>query len=303
MNAAPPALSLIVPTRGRPHLLAQFIRSLIATTRRPHQVEVVLVVDEDDAVPGVRAPFPVRSVVGPPGRTMGELNRAGYAAARGEFVMLLNDDVVARTRGWDSVVLKCFRRFPDPIALVHVNDTLIRDYLCTFPILPRAYIEMIGGICPAVYERYRIDDHIEDPFNMLAFVGVRRSIYLPDVAFEHRNSVNHPTAGAVYESDPAILARDSTRFEDLLPQRKATALRLLERIEGRLDPRKAARIKSIVDSFDLRVAGRQNVVRAPWVRRAPSELLACGKRLHACYARAGARGLVRAAVNRLAHHQ
>ena len=47
---------------------------------------------------------------------MGELNRAGYAASQGEHVMLLNDDVVVKTRGWDTIVLECFQRFPDPIA-------------------------------------------------------------------------------------------------------------------------------------------------------------------------------------------
>ena len=133
-------------------------------------------------------------------------------------------------------MLRCFRRFPDPIALVHVNDTLIRDYLCTFPILSRAYVEFVGGICPAEYERYRIDDHIEDAFNLLAHVGIRRSVYLPDVVFEHCNSVNDPTAGAVYESDPVILARDASRFDAMLPQRKELALKLLEWIEGGARP-------------------------------------------------------------------
>lgn len=303
MNSPGIALSLIVPTRGRPRQLARFVESLIRTTRRPKQIELVLVVDDDDRSPDVRAPFTVNVTGGPRGRTMGELNRAGYAASRGEHVMLLNDDVIARTRGWDEAVLRCFRRFPDPVALVHVNDTLIRDYLCTFPILPRTCVGLMGGLCPAKYERYRIDDHIEDPFNMLAHVGIRRSLYLPDVIFEHCNSVNHPTAGAVYESDPVILARDAERFEASLPQRKATALRMLEVIERRIDPSKATRIEAISDSFPLRTAGRQQVIRASWVRRAPRELLACGTRLGNCYRRAGIDGLAKAAWKRLSHRQ
>lgn len=303
MNPPGIALSLIVPTRGRPRQLARFVESLIRNTRRPQQIELVLVVDDDDRKPDVRAPFSVNVVNGPPGRTMGNLNRAGFAASSGEHVMLLNDDVIARTRGWDVTVLNCFRRFPDPVALVHTNDTLIRDYLCTFPIVSRSCVHLMGGICPEEYERYRIDDHIEDPFNMLAHVGIRRSVYLPDVVFEHCNSVNHPTAGAVYESDPVVLARDAERFETMLPHRKATALRMLEVIEGRIDPGRAADIESIIDSFALRAPGRQQVIRSSRIRRAPKELLACGTRLRNCYQRAGFGGLANAAWRRLSHRQ
>ncbi len=292
-----PALSLIVPTRGRPHALARFLRSLADTARAPKQFEVVLVVDSDDDTPRkFNLPFEVRIATGPPGRTMGELNRAGYAATRGEFVMLLNDDVIARTRGWDRVVLQQLRRFPDPIVLVHVNDTLIRDYLCTFPILSREYVELGGGICPAEYERYRIDDHIQDAFDILAHVGVRRSVYLPDVIFEHCNSVNHPTAGAVYESDPAILARDAPRFEAMRPQRKALALKALAIIQGEVAPEQIAIIEAVADSFALRTPGRQIVVRERWWK-----VKAWARRLKACYGRDGATGLFRAALRQIAH--
>jgi hypothetical protein len=296
MSASRPALSLIVPTRDRPAPLARFLHSLACTTRDPRQLEVILVVDSDDAPPTVPPlPFAVRVETGPPGRTMGELNNAGFAASRGELVMLLNDDVIVRTRGWDRTVLRQYRRFPDRLALVHVNDTLMRDHLCTFPILSREYLDLLGSFCPAEYERYRIDDHLQDPFDMLAAVGVRRTVYLPDVIFEHCNSVNHPEAGAVYESDPAILARDAPRFDAFLPVRKAYALRLLERIEGRLDPVKVARIEAIRDSFALRTPGRQITVRP--LRARVAEAI---RRAAACHRRGGIAGLFRAAIRRLA---
>src|SRR4051812_23389179 len=98
----PVQLSLIVPTRGRPDALGRFLDSLYRTAADLSRIEVVLVVDSD-AVPAV-APLPglaTNVVAGPPHRTMGQLNRAGCAAARGEFLMLLNDDVVARTPAWD----------------------------------------------------------------------------------------------------------------------------------------------------------------------------------------------------------
>jgi hypothetical protein len=293
-----PTLSLIVPTRGRPRMLQRMLASAAATARNPEQLEIVLVTDEDNPVRAREIPrLAVKEVAGPPGRTMGKMNNDGYAASSGEYVMLLNDDVVIRTRGWDRTILHCFRRFPDPIALVHVNDTLIRDYLCTFPVLSRAYCELIGAICPVEYERYRIDDHIEDVFNMLAWLGVRRTVYLPDVVFEHCNSVNHPTAGQVYESDPTILARDAPRFESLLRMRKQQVKQVLTYLGCTTDSR-VERLEQITDSFALRTQDRQLVVRSAWWKRAPRRCASIIDKVNRRYQRSGGLGVVRSLLRR-----
>src|SRR5688500_3975446 len=97
-----PLFSLIVPTRGRPAQLRRMLESVARTASHPERIEVVLVVDADDPASLVTHPrLTVRQVVGPPGRTMGALNNAGFVASAGDFVMLLNDDVIVRTRGWD----------------------------------------------------------------------------------------------------------------------------------------------------------------------------------------------------------
>jgi len=303
----PPTLSLIVPTRGRPAPLRRFLDSVASTARRPERIEVVLVVDDDDPVSLAvcHRRLNIRHVVGPAGRTMGALNAAGYAASAGDFVMLLNDDVVVRTRGWDDTVLGCFERFPDRLALVHVNDTLVRDRLCVFPLVGRRFCELAGEICPTDYRRYRIDDHIEDVFNLLAVLGERRTVYLPDVVFEHRNAVVHPTAGRVYQSDPTILAEDAPRFDAHFPARKELALRVMAAIGGRGDP--AAwrdRLSCVSDPFALRTPGRQYVVRAAWWKRVPGDAAAwvkrAGARVRTRYRLEGGGGLVHAAGRQVA---
>jgi hypothetical protein len=303
-----PTFSLIVPTRGRPGRLRRFLDSVAGTAYHPERIEVVLVIDADDPVSQMAAHpvLTIRRVVGPSGRTMGALNTAGYAASAGDYIMLLNDDVIVRTPGWDATALACFRRFPDPIALVHVNDTLIHEHLCTFPLVSRAFCELAGGVCPVAYRRYRIDDHIEDVFNLLAAFGERRTVYLPDVVFEHTNAVDHPQAGRVYQSDPAILAQDAPLFDALFPARKELVLRLLAFIEGGSDPirtqtRRATLIR-LADPFALRTAGRQHVVRSPLWTRGP-ELLGMARRLVSrvawCARRKGCRGLLGAATRQL----
>lgn len=261
-----PSFSLVVPTRKRPEKLARFLDSVARTAAHPERVEVVLVIDDDDRASCVSHPrLNVKYAVGAPGRTMGALNNAGFASSTGNWVMLLNDDVILRTPGWDAIAPKCAAQYPDQFVLLHVNDTLIRHHFCVFPLVSRAFYQLCGEVCPTAYRRYRIDDHIEDVFNLLALLGERRSVYLPDVIFEHDNAVQHPEAGAVYESDPAILALDAPTFDALLPMRKELALRVLKVIDPNTDLSAArAKLDTVTDSFAIRTEGRQHVVRVPW---------------------------------------
>lgn len=300
-----PRLSLIVPTRGRPAKLARMLDSVAGTTYHPERLEVVLVVDADDPASVVQHPrLRIRHAIVPPGLTMGALNSAGYEASTGDYVMLLNDDVIARTPGWDAIALGCFGRFPDSFALVHVNDALMRDNLCVFPLVSRAFCELAGGICPSSYTRYRIDDHIEDVFNLLVVLGERRVVYLPDVVFEHDNATHHPEAGAVYLSDPAILALDAPVFDALLPERKELALRIRSAIEARPNPAAErewrAKLDAVAHSFDVRVPGRQIVLRCPWWKPAIEHARALTELANRAR-RKSLSGFIQAVGRRLAH--
>src|SRR5436305_1651725 len=138
---ASPVLSLILPTHHRVAKLRRFLDSAVAMVSEPGDIEVVLIVDADDSdsIGFTHPSLPLHRVIVPPGHTMGALNQAGYRASSGEFVMLLNDDVIVRTRGWDKKILARLRRFADGIVLVHVNDTLLRENLCVFPAVSRTF--------------------------------------------------------------------------------------------------------------------------------------------------------------------
>jgi glycosyltransferase involved in cell wall biosynthesis len=229
-----PAFSFIVPTRGRPEGLRRLIDSLRSTATDPDCFELIAVVDEDDE--GSRSfhhPHPsFRCVVTPPGLAMGELNLAGYAVSQAPLVMLLNDDVVVRSDGWDVILRSAAARFPDGMVLLHTNDLLFGPTLCTFPLLPREFCELAGGVCEASYHRYRIDDHIHHVFDLLRVLGYSRRVYLPEVVFEHLNKVEADGQPAAYVPNPEIHAADTRRFEQLTEARQRLALACAERIEA-----------------------------------------------------------------------
>jgi glycosyltransferase involved in cell wall biosynthesis len=258
----PRKFSLIVPTRQRTVKLRRFLSSLKATTTDIHDVEVVLVVDADDSESRTFHfdAVHLRQVVVEPGLPMGALNQAGYEASAGDYIMLLNDDVIVRTRKWDKKVSACLKRYADGIVLVHVNDTLFQEGMCTFPLVSRTYCELAGGICPTDYLRYRIDDHVEQVFNLLGVLGENRIAYLPDVIFEHDKYIETGAGERKYYLDERIELLDVPRFAAHFEARKELALRLKRHIAGgRIRPGDESwrsRLNLIEDSPALRSVGR-----------------------------------------------
>ncbi|MBY0232207.1 MAG: glycosyltransferase family 2 protein [Gemmataceae bacterium] len=260
-------LSLVIPTRGRVPSLLSLLDRLDALADGPF--ETVLVVDADDAetLAVDRGP----KVVVPPGLTMGALNQAGCDAARGEFVMLLNDDVVPRTRHWDAKLLRAARRFPDGVVMVHADDMLMKRHLCVFPLLPRGLVRI-----PSAYKRYRIDDHLQHVFDILGALGEKRRVWLPEVVFEHLNGVAMPGGAREYHAEPLALAEDARTFDALEGERRETALELMARILRR-------RIDALPDAFALRQEPVPGLMQ----------------RLARCWRERGLLGLVEAAAKRL----
>lgn len=100
-----PAVSVVIPTRDRPDLLAACLNGLFTTTVGI-DVEVI-VVDNGSVAPAtldlfgrLEADPRVRRVVAPGPFDFPALNAAGIAAAHHEYLLLLNDDVEARSPDW-----------------------------------------------------------------------------------------------------------------------------------------------------------------------------------------------------------
>ncbi len=181
-------LSLLLPTRGRPAFVANFLQSVIANSSNPQFVEVVLTIDQDDVNSHtITCPSPLQMVkmVGSPGRPMGLMNQQCYEASSGQYVMLVNDDAICQTKGWDTEIYKTFSRFSDRIALVYGNDMDQGAHVPTFPILSREACDAMSGICPVSYWNLHIESHIFDIFKQLKKLKHDRIVYLPNLVFEH----------------------------------------------------------------------------------------------------------------------
>lgn len=162
------------------------LNSMFSLADSPDDLEVIAYIDDDDTETLAldTSLWNVVTIVGPR-ETMGKLNAACYVRSRGNIIMLGNDDMIARTPGWDTRVRDEIGRFPDKIYLLYPNDLYKGSKVCTFPILSRVTCDTIGDPFPADYRGAFIDLHVMDIFKRLYGFGHQRIAYLDDVIFEH----------------------------------------------------------------------------------------------------------------------
>ncbi|MGY4530942.1 hypothetical protein ACVW0Y_000045 [Pseudomonas sp. TE3786] len=225
-------ISLLLPTRGRPELAKRFLQSVVDTAEALHAVEVILYVDDDDTgshhLDG--GALHTERIIGPK-QSMGVYNTSCYRASKGQIIVLVNDDMVIRTVGWDTALRAMDERFSDRIYLGYCNDLLKKGGLATFPILSRKTCELLVDPYPAAYAGAFIDVHLFDIFKRLQHQGFDRFIYLDDVIFEH---LHYRTGKAAYDDTYKQRGRfqDDSIFIRLSSARSDAAKRLLRALKG-----------------------------------------------------------------------
>jgi GT2 family glycosyltransferase len=231
-------LSILLPTRGRPSLVYRLFESLSQTTSDAENLEVILYLDEDD-IPSHEISYPLLKIIKlirPVGKSMGKMIRECYEASQGRYIIIMNDDAVFRTKGWDLSVMEAFSRFPDDVAFVYANDLDRGRRMPTFPILSRKVCELTRGVCPDGYLNLYIDAHLLDVFNQLKRLGHDRIIYLKNVIVEHM----HYALGKS-EHDKTYVKKspsaDDRLFVALAEERRNMARRLAQYIETQEDDR------------------------------------------------------------------
>ena len=105
-------ISVLLPSRKRPDLLMRCIKSIVDTADNPETFEICLRLHRDDEetirrLPEILSLCTVRVIIG--------LQHGGYrdlswfyqeaaAISRGNWIWVMNDDVVSVTKGWDTMV-------------------------------------------------------------------------------------------------------------------------------------------------------------------------------------------------------
>ena len=231
-----PLISLLLPTRGRSTLVERLFKSIVETTSQLERVEVILYIDEDDTGSHYldSEDVSVVRIIGPR-MSMGAYNSACLARAQSNIIILINDDMVIQTPGWDRKIIEMDAEFTDKIYLAYSNDLNKGGDLCTFPILSRRTCELLVEPYPVAYQGAFIDVHLFDIFKRVQHAGFDRIRYLEDVVFEH---LHYRTGKAVYDEIYKKRGRfdDDPTFISMVESRSTGAERLLDVLNGRMPP-------------------------------------------------------------------
>jgi len=188
-----PVISVLVPTRGRPHNMRRMVDSGRVTCG--DRVEYVFYIDDDDtpsrdmAITLHNEGGDVFWTHGPRGTlNLSQLWNECYAIADESSMIMQHscDETVYRTDHWDIRVREAFDLWPDKIGLVYGRDGIHDQNLATHGFITRAWVDAVGYFVPPYFS----SDYNDLWLHQVA-QGVGRLHFLPDVFTEHL----HPAVG------------------------------------------------------------------------------------------------------------
>lgn len=189
-------ISLLCPTRGRPHRLKEMLESVIITAQNPENVEVFFYIDNDDnkkdeyleTINKLLDKYKTNLKKCDPyiGEPMSISKSWNILAERcsGDILAMSNDDLVYITKGWDVVASKESEKYPDGIYCMWFNDLIQYGSSAAFPMVSRVWYKTLGYFTPGVF-RFLCNDswiyYIAKNLQRLHYIG-------DDVIVEHRHA-------------------------------------------------------------------------------------------------------------------
>lgn len=216
------SLTVIVPSRGRPHTVAELAQAFLDTCTE--RTWLLFAIDEDDPeadqyrehvgeanAQGARVQLDTQ----PTGTMVSALNHAARKLVVApepvvpDAIGFMGDDHRPRTQGWDRAYLTALTSLP---GIVYGNDLIQRANLPTQCAISTSVVRALGHMAPAALAHLYVDNY------WLALGRTAGCIsYLPNVVVEHL----HPVAGRAEWDDgyrrvnaPAMYERDRQAFED-----------------------------------------------------------------------------------------
>ena len=233
------ALIVVVPSRGRPHNIAELVAAWDKT--RTGDSHLWVIVDDDDTeLDGYRqvaaeSARPWWSLTVGPRRRLGPtLNDEALIASRLGHVGFMGDDHRPRTVGWDTKIIAALG---SPLAVVYGDDLVQRQNLATAVFMHSDVVSRLGYMVPPGQIHLYLDD-----FWMLLGNRLGTLTYLSDVVIEHCHPVagTAPSdAGYVEVNAPEMYSHDRNKFREFVDGGefdKALARVLRTGYEARLFP-------------------------------------------------------------------
>lgn len=210
-------LTIILATRGRPHLLLPTIEQTLRNVVRP-DTKLVVAIDHDD-----QASIDALSVFSADNRviaslmqredTLGEKYNNRVPVAPADVYLVMVDYAPMVTPGFDQTILDAAASVPDNIAVIYGN----RMPNLSFPeinAVTHRLVDLMGGIYPPYWPYWFVDHWLDDIARMIG------RIVVADV--QHHGQAR---PGTQEMREPAFWA---SLYDDLAPLRHMQAQEILD---------------------------------------------------------------------------
>jgi len=180
-------IGILIPTRGRPHKIADVHTAWFQTISGNTLTDAIIVLDEDDETVYPRLDG-FRYEIVPPGDRRGIVHPLNFAAKRlcGEyrFLGMIGDDHVPLTKDWDVCFLNKLTQ-EAPYSMVYANDLFQGANLASMIVMDSRYILKLG------YMTHPDLTHLFSDNFWMHMGRLKKNIhYMHDVIFEHQHYCN-----------------------------------------------------------------------------------------------------------------
>lgn len=224
-------ISILVPSKSRPHRFKKFIESLVTTCKDLSNLTVYCYLDNDDPKLNEYTEFHeiVKYTIGDPisvSKSWNIIAEKAYQDGNDIFIMG-NDDQVYHTKNWDEILLDNLNKLPHRYFCTWFKDGIVNGRLATFPILTKEWYELFDHrFTPGIFNHGLNDLWIFD-------IAKRAKVcnYIDEVFAEHQHHlVYNEYFDDVYSSKWKVRVPDKEIFDNNLAERIALAEKIKNKI-------------------------------------------------------------------------
>jgi hypothetical protein len=238
-------ISILIPTRHRPHNVLRLVESIIKTSSGINGLELLFFVDLDDKetwdllplledkmkrlIYSAKGYIKFISSADDPKIHYNRWWNFLWKHASGDIFMQGGDDLVFSTEGWDKAVVKAFESYPDRMSVVYCNDGSCDSHIrATHPFLSREWCNLLGYFQPTIFDGAYNDTWITELGKLTG-----RLVHLDNYLIDHMHvDFGKSSNDEVYDRQrQACREQDSRKiFQDTLPVRQKDAQKILDYI-------------------------------------------------------------------------
>lgn len=174
-------ITVACPSRGRPELAARMIESAYDKAALWTRIQTGLYLNQDDPFIeeySMRIPVQTKRIVGLDGSPAFAYNIINKEIP-GDIHVLVGDDCIFETKGWDAPLIKLHQQYPDGIWCAAFHDGKENN---AYPHLAvgRGWIDALDYFVNPIFFHWYVDSYTVD---LAKEIG--RFVYLKDVVLRH----------------------------------------------------------------------------------------------------------------------